>query len=297
MSSRWFEFGGDTLIRTDRYIRLTSDQLSQSGWIFSRAPLTATDWEIEIEFAIHGAGSLHGDGFAMWLTKDRASPGPVFGHKDEFEGLGVFFDTYKNKRPGVVFPYVMAMMGDGRTKYDQTNDGKANEIGGCSVGIQIGQVLSSGALMAESWQARQLRGASIPTKAKVIYLQDQSLTLQLSYTVENEWITCFSVEPTDTQPLKLPNAVYLGFSAQTGDLSDNVDIVNVVSNRLYPASVSGGSPAARQESNMRKNTRKGKKASKEGWTWFLIKSIIVIGVVVGVYFGYTAYRTSKRSRF
>lgn len=133
MTSRWFDFGGDTIIRADQYIRLASDRPSQEGWLFSRAPISATNWEVEVEFSIHGSGNLHGDGFAMWITKDRAVPGPVFGHKDEFEGLGIFFDTYKNNRPGVVFPYVMAMMGDGRTKYDQANDGKANEIGGCSV--------------------------------------------------------------------------------------------------------------------------------------------------------------------
>lgn len=48
---------------------------------------------------------------AMWVTKQRATPGPVFGSTDNFEGLGIFFDTYKNNRPGVIFPYVMAMLG------------------------------------------------------------------------------------------------------------------------------------------------------------------------------------------
>lgn len=69
----------------------------------------------------------------MWVTKQRAQSGPVFGFQDKFEGLGIFFDTYKNNRPGVVFPYVMAMLGDGQTSYDQANDGKANELAGCSV--------------------------------------------------------------------------------------------------------------------------------------------------------------------
>ena len=31
-----------------RYVRLTSDRGSQSGWIFSRLPLTATNWEVSI---------------------------------------------------------------------------------------------------------------------------------------------------------------------------------------------------------------------------------------------------------
>lgn len=140
MSSRWFDFGGDTIIRADQYIRLASDAPSQKGWISSRVPLTATNWEIEVEFKIHGKGNLHGDGFAMWISKDRAATGPVFGFKDRWEGLAVVFDTYKNNRPGVVFPYVMGMMGDGQTTYDSANDGKANEIGGCSVRTCCGSV-------------------------------------------------------------------------------------------------------------------------------------------------------------
>jgi lectin, mannose-binding 2 len=89
--------------------------------------------QIEVEFKIEGSGSLYGDGMAIWLTKQRAQQGPVFGFTDKFEGLGIFIDTYKNDRPGVVFPYVMAMMGDGNTAYDKAHDGKANELAGCPV--------------------------------------------------------------------------------------------------------------------------------------------------------------------
>lgn len=135
MQSRWFDYGGDTIIRADKYIRLASEHPSQSGWIFSRVPLTATNWEIEVEFSIHGKNTvLFGDGMGLFLTKERAEQGEVFGFRDKFEGLGIFVDTYKNNRPGTVFPYIMAMMGDGQTPYDKHNDGKANELAGCSVG-------------------------------------------------------------------------------------------------------------------------------------------------------------------
>ncbi len=89
--------------------------------------------QIEVEFKIHGQGNLHGDGMAIWLTKQRGTTGPVFGSADKFEGLGVFIDTYKNQRPGVVFPYVMAMVGNASVTYDKEHDGKDNEIAGCSV--------------------------------------------------------------------------------------------------------------------------------------------------------------------
>ena len=100
------------------------------GWLWSRLPLTATNFIIEVEFKvcyIHSlrdvpffifrqiAGStthLHGDGLALWMTSERAQPGPVFGSKgkrhtlpspatqvdeckssDYFTGIGIFLDT------------------------------------------------------------------------------------------------------------------------------------------------------------------------------------------------------------
>ena len=70
---------------------------------------------------------------AIWVTKQRATSGVVFGSTDRFDGLGIFIDTYKNHRPGTIFPYVMAMVGNESTTYDKDNDGKANELAGCSV--------------------------------------------------------------------------------------------------------------------------------------------------------------------
>jgi len=133
LQSRFFDYGGDTIVRADKYVRLVSDQPSQSGWIFSRIPLSATNWEIEVEFSVHGKRNLFGDGMGIFVTKERATQGPVFGFQDKFEGLAILVDTYRNNRPGTVFPYIMGMIGDGKTAYDKDNDGKSNEIGGCSV--------------------------------------------------------------------------------------------------------------------------------------------------------------------
>ncbi|XMA19993.1 hypothetical protein WAI453_012784 [Rhynchosporium graminicola] len=202
MQSRWFDFGGNTIVRADRYIRLTSDRPSQEGWLFSRVPLTATNWEIEVEFQINGNGNLHGDGMALWLTKQRATPGPVFGSIDAFDGLGIFFDTYKNNRPGTVFPYVMAMVGDGKKTYDKSNDGKDNEFMGCS--------------------ARGIRGTATSTKARLTYFQDKSLKLELQYKTDGVWELCFETK----EPPMIPSVAYLGFSAETGELSDNHDIIS-----------------------------------------------------------------------
>ncbi|EYE97696.1 legume-like lectin family protein [Aspergillus ruber CBS 135680] len=276
--SRWFDFGGDTIVRADQYIRLTSDRPSQQGWAFSRVPLTATNWEIELEFKIHGEGNLHGDGFALWLTKQRAVQGPVFGSTDNFEGLGIFFDTYKNNRPGTSFPFVMAMMGDGKTSYDQAHDGKANQLAGCS--------------------ARGLRGASIPTKARLTYFHDQSLTLELQYKSEDSWTTCFELNAEEAN-IAIPSVAYLGLSAETGELSDNHDVISLKTQNLY--SVGGGpaGPARGGSSSASKDrgtvkTSKSKTKESDGWGWFLFKAVLFVFALVGGYFGYTAYRAKQR---
>ena len=83
------------------------------GWLWSRLAFTASNFVIEVEFKVSKAkptsypsssdiiraqvsgdsSHLFGDGLAIWLTKERTQPGPVFGNKDEFEGLGIFLDT------------------------------------------------------------------------------------------------------------------------------------------------------------------------------------------------------------
>lgn len=206
----------------------------------------------------------------MWLTKQRAMPGPVFGSTDRFEGLGIFFDTYKNNRPGTVFPYVMAMVGDGTKTYDKSNDGKDNEFMGCS--------------------ARGIRSASIPTKAKLTYFQDKSLKLELQYKSEDKWEMCFET----TEPPTIPSVAYLGFSSETGELSDNHDIISVATKNLYDTK---NRDAARPSpGNKGASTGAGKVPKQSGgWAWFFVKIMLFFVVLGGGYVGYTAWRSQKRS--
>lgn len=278
MQSRWFDFGGDTVIRAgsgphDAYVRLTSQNPSQAGWIFSRVPLTATNWEIEVEFKISGSGGLFGDGMAMWVTTSRAEMGPVFGMKDNFDGLLLAFDTYKNNRPGTVFPYVMAMLGDGQTPYDQAADGKSTELAGCS--------------------ARGIRNADFPTKAKITYWQDKELVVELMYKKEDEWSKCFSVPG-----VRLPGTTYLGFSAETGELSDNHDIIKVETKNLYSPTGQTTTGEAGSKSYSSGKGRPNKPVSRQGsWLGFFVKIVLVILVAAGGYVGFTIWRSRQRDRF
>jgi mannose-binding lectin 2 len=120
------------------------------------------------------------------------------------------------------------------------------------------------------------------------------LQLELRYKSEDEWTSCF-----ETGPITLPSVSYLGFSGETGELSDNFDIVSVETKNLYqvnPSSSTGSSKPTYQNSG-----GKGRKPTESsgGWGWFFVKVFLFLGVCAGGYVGYTTYRAKNRgySRF
>lgn len=174
----------------------------------------------------------------------------------------------------------MAMMGDGSTTYDQAHDGKANELAGCS--------------------ARGLRNAPVPTKLRLTYFQDKSLTLDLQYKTEDTWTNCFTLNAEDTN-IAIPSVAYLGLSAETGELSDNHDIVSLKAENLYALNRNAGNKDSDGPKSRGRGGSGGSRSSQKesgSWSWFFFKIILFFGACVGGYFGWTIYRTKARaSRF
>lgn len=159
-------------------------------------------------------------------------------------------------------------------------------------------------------QARGLRGATVPSRGKLTYFQDKSLELQLQYKSTDSWTDCFKVTADDGKgPIKMPNTAYLGFSAHTGELSDNFDIISVDTKNMYSPSAgqggrgpqgstpSRGKGTSSSSSQNRKLKKEKSGSSGGGWGWFFFKLILVILVVGGAYVGYTAYRTKQRREY
>jgi lectin, mannose-binding 2 len=92
----FWDFTGSTMVTT-QFVRLTPDAQSKSGAIWNQVPLFNRNWEIHLNFKVHGKGKeLFGDGMAFWYVKERLKDGPVFGSKDSFSGLAIILDTYSN---------------------------------------------------------------------------------------------------------------------------------------------------------------------------------------------------------
>jgi mannose-binding lectin 2 len=234
---------------------------SEMGWLWSRFGLTSNNFVVEVEFKISGDPShLYGDGLAMWLTSERAEPGPVFGNKDQFTGLGIFLDTYSNGHHPYSFPRIVGVLGDGKTKYDYSNDGDEQAIGACSANF---------------------RRTNVATKLKVTYIRDGFLDVKIQYKAWDDWMDCFHVEK-----VVLPKVPFLGFSAMTGDVSDAHDIISVTS---YSAVLS------RPEAPPNKYG-KGRWAEQSRGTWlgFFFKLFLFAGVVAGGYYGWQEYQRRQR---
>lgn len=198
-----WDISGNTLVKNNEHIRLTSDNQHQVGNVFNKFPIQAESFEMELTFHLHSksANSLVGDGFAIWLLDQRSEIGDVFGGQNYFNGLGIMVDTYKNGKRGH-FPFVNLMLGDGKSAYNKESDGFETRLAGCT---------------AKSL----LNPSSEITKARIIYIKDGYLSLDFNYNgPDGDWHNCVTL--TD---IKLPIVKYLGFTAETGDLSENVDII------------------------------------------------------------------------
>ncbi|KAM9841664.1 lectin, mannose-binding 2-like a [Aulostomus maculatus] len=219
-SSHW-ELMGDAMVTTDQ-VRLTPDMQSRQGAVWSRLPCHLKDWEMQVHFKIHGQGkkNLNGDGMAIWYTKERMQKGPVFGNSDNFTGLGVFVDTYPNEekqleaqkkrytpRTQRIFPFVLAMVGNGTISYDHERDGRPTELGGCNA---------------------MVRNLKHDTFLFIRYIR-RRLTVMIDIDGQHEWRDCL-----DIPGVRLPQGYYFGASAITGDLSDNHDIISL---KLYQLTV------------------------------------------------------------
>jgi mannose-binding lectin 2 len=125
-------------------------------------------------------------------------------------GIGYSKFTCSNISLKHTFPYVSAMLGDGKTGYDHDNDGKIGQIGGC---------------------AADFRGWDHVTKAKIKYVRGQLLQVQLAIQKDGLWRDCFLSREKSVVDM-MPTTGYLGFTSFTGEVMDNHDIIRVKANAI-----------------------------------------------------------------
>ncbi|KAJ2156237.1 hypothetical protein GGF46_005330 [Coemansia sp. RSA 552] len=264
---RNYDYGGDTIINTLSHIRLTADQQSRMGWVWSTQTLPEDYWKIDFQFKVGGKGGyLFGDGMGMFVTEQRAAPGPVFGNRDYFKGLGVFFDTYPNGKHDFSTPFVMGMIGDGRTAYDGAHDGDANRQGMCEA---------------------YFRNLKEPSRVSVTYLKGEFISVQLRLQPKDKWVDCFTITN-----VTLPAESYLGFTGLTGDISDNHDLISVHAETLRPEALKNYNYFPNVPSPGASAVQAGPSSLA-----FILKLGLVAAVCGGLFVAYRKYAADSARRF
>lgn len=205
----FWSYGGYAFADTEN-IRVAPSLRSRSGAVWTNQPINFDWWEVEITFRITGRGRIGADGLAFWYTIAKgAFNGTVFGSSDQWNGLGIFFDSFDNDNKHNN-PYIMAVLNDGTKVFDHANDGTTQLLAGC---------------------LRDFRNKPFATRARIEYYQNV-LTLMFHNGMTNneqDYETCFRAEN-----VFLPKNGYFGISAATGGLADDHDVTHFLTTSLHP---------------------------------------------------------------
>jgi len=283
MDTPMWDYSGSTIVSNNE-VRLTPDHQSKSGRVWNTIPLMSRNWEILMQFKVHGGGrTLYGDGFALWYVHEKQlKEGQVFGVKNGFTGLALFFDTYSNHNGehSHGHPYISAVVHNGTQQYDHDTDGTHNELAGCQ---------------------SSFRGQKHETFVSIKYINNV-LSVHTDVRGKNKWTKCF--EETN---VILPIGYHLGLSASTGQLADNHDVTML---KTYEVDLVEGQffnqeealkliPSAEGEPD-RPHVHSTNKGSSVMWTLFyvFITLVVVLSAIgIGIVVWQRQTEVKRRKRF
>ncbi|KAG5272207.1 hypothetical protein AALO_G00162820 [Alosa alosa] len=197
---------GNAIPSSDQ-IRITPSLRSQKGSVWTKNTINFQHWEAEVTFRVSGRGRMGADGLAMWFTAGQGLTGPVYGAADQWNGVGIFFDSFDNdgKKNN---PAVVIVGNNGNLVYDHQNDGTTQSLGTC---------------------LRDFRNKPYPVRAKITYYK-KTLTIMINngFTPDKEdYEFCARVEN-----MVIPAEGFFGISAATGGLADDHDVLSFLVFRL-----------------------------------------------------------------
>lgn len=187
---------------TDNYIRLTPDRQSTVGMVWNTEPIDLPAFEIVLGFRVHSKSAFGADGMALWIVDDiPTTHGNLFGHPNDFTGIGILFDSYDNDRyrdnPAV---HVVYNGINDKKEYNPQTDFRGQSLGNCYF---------------------DYRNTPRPAMATArIRLQDGTLQVFVSKNSEKDEVLCATVTGITLES----QTYFLGLTAETGGISDSHDI-------------------------------------------------------------------------
>jgi mannose-binding lectin 2 len=161
-----------------------------------------------MNFRISGKGKdFYGDGIALWIVQQGYYlEGDLHGFQEDFVGVGIIFDTFQNSDDHMD---VTVLINNG----EKTVATMTKEVKGCNLHVRY---------HGERADFKVTDGTSAKLTVK-----GRNLTLMVDAKNTGDWKSCVVLTDMDL-PEDWATESYLGITAATGQLSDNHDILSLV---------------------------------------------------------------------
>jgi len=238
----YFTFGGST-VATKKFMRLTPSTQDRRGFVWNEYPIESDDFEVEVKLEIFSNPHFGGDGMGIWFIHPEQDPsiasepsalqGNIFGMREDFRGLGIMIDVYDNdgRRNN---PAIFVIKNDqGKFHYSHDLDFEHEMIRTVPVGHD-GSTADSYRCVAD------IRNLQRPIKLLLKYL-NQVMHVYLDTEDGQGYRFCLAVK-VDGKHHSDPAKAYLRdhhlvFTAATGQVADNMDLVEVTTRYLKSTDV------------------------------------------------------------
>jgi lectin, mannose-binding 2 len=128
-----FRASGTTVVNQN-FVRLTPDRQSKKGALWSRKAVGVPSLSTVLKFRISGQGKqFFGDGIGLWVVQQSYHiAGNVHGFMENFHGVGVIFDTFKNTENIAAHRDVTILVNDGTKSYEMMTE----NVQGCNAALR-----------------------------------------------------------------------------------------------------------------------------------------------------------------
>lgn len=213
-----WQLGGSAKV-DEEYLTLTPPEEHRRGWLWSAEAVRLESFQLEVEMYIGGSEKRGaGGGLGIWFTENKGMDGPIYGHSEDFKGLGLLFDTLEGDEDGdegerEYEPFVVGTVSDGLVPKGGRVTDEKHQVGICFA---------------------HYRNKPYPIKVRLT-LRLGRLHVGLSLDGRGRYSSCFTTTLGDVRVKSIPSTAFLGITADTGEYGDAHTIYAVTVTDLSPS--------------------------------------------------------------